>query len=91
LVEVVGERIFGEVEGGLADLPRLKAGFSPAFEVLAFYGLAFEFGFEDFLDLGEGVEPVDDWFLLLRLIESAIYFFANFAREAGDFAFLHKC
>jgi hypothetical protein len=29
--------------------------------------------------------------LLLRLIEAAIYFFANFAREAGDFAFLHKC
>jgi hypothetical protein len=29
--------------------------------------------------------------LLLRLIESAIYFFANFTREAGDFAFLHKC
>jgi hypothetical protein len=28
--------------------------------------------------------------LLLRLIEAAIYFIANFTREARDFAFLHK-
>ena len=47
LIEVVREGVFGEVEGGVGDLPVVEAGFFPIGEILGADGGAFEFGGEN--------------------------------------------
>ncbi len=90
LVEVLEEGAIGELESGLGELPVAEAGFLSAIEVLLFDRFGVELGFEQGLDFGQGVEPLESDLTGLRLVEAAVEFLANGSREAGDFADLHR-
>ena len=85
LVEVLGEGIFGELEGGLGHLPVEEAGRFPSGEVLFVDRMSLEFFCEDSLSLGQDIYPFQDQLVLDTGFEAAVKFFADLARETSDF------
>ena len=85
-VEIVGEGVVGESEGGLLELPVEEAVFFPFGEVLWANRLGLEFGGEEGLHFREGVEPLEEAFVLLAVIKPLIELVTELARKAGDFA-----
>ena len=71
-VEVVGEGVVGEGEGGLVELPVAEAVLLPVGQVLLFDWLAVEFIFQDGLHLWEGIDPVEDALLFLGTVEAFV-------------------
>jgi len=68
------------------ELPVAEALLFPVRQVLGANGLASEFVGKESLDLWEGVEPLEEAFVLLAIIEPLVELVAELAREAGDFA-----
>ena len=69
---VVRENVVGEIEGGLAELPVAEAGFFPGVEILLFDEFAVESFGADVLGFREGVDPCEDGFGRLGVIEAAV-------------------
>jgi hypothetical protein len=91
-IALVGLEAVGALEEaveGLAGLlvaePVGKAAEFPVGEVLLGDGGAGEFGGEDGLNGGEGVQPVDEELLALALVQAVVELVANSEGEAGDF------
>jgi hypothetical protein len=60
---------------------------TPFIEVLFADGLASEVAGQEVLDLGGGIEPVEEDTAILVVGEAAVEFIAHGARETGDFSF----
>ena len=71
-VEVVGEGVVGEGEGGLVELPVAKAAGFPTGQVLFFDRLVVELFLQDGLNFRQGVEPVEEALLIFRAIEASV-------------------
>ena len=52
-------------------------------------GAAFELGGHDLLDLGEGVEPLEEGGSWLAVLEAGVELFPESVRETGDFTGAH--
>ena len=85
MVDVLGEGVFGELEGGLGHLPVEEAGGFPSGEVLFVDGMAIEFFCQDSLSFGQGVYPFKDELVLDAGFEAAVEIIADLARETSDF------
>jgi hypothetical protein len=87
-VEVSGVlgKLAGERQGFLLEEPIAIAALLPLGEALGADGSAGENGGHDGLNLGKGVEPGDQVFGLLAVVEAAVQLVADAAGEAGDFA-----
>jgi len=68
-----------------AEHPLGEAAAAPVGDVLLVNGVAFEGGFEYFLDFGEGVEPFGDGGGGAGAFEAFVYFLAQGGRELGYF------
>ena len=100
MCELVGERTFdglltkavlvletfGKIEDVLVDLPVAVAAVFPFREVLWVEGAPVELGGENGADLGERVEPFEDGFGLLAVLQTTIELLAEGVRETGDFS-----
>jgi hypothetical protein len=88
LVQVLG--VFGEVGGGVAGVfaaePLEVAGLAPVGEVLGGDGAAGELFFEEAVDLGLAVEPVDKLAGGVGVFEAAAQLRAEGMGETADFA-----
>ena len=82
----VGGKILGVAEEVTLDFPVHEAAGAPFAEVLLGEGVPGELLFEDGLNLGEGVEPGEEGFAGLGVLEAAVELFAEGEGEAGDFA-----
>ena len=76
----------GEFEGVLPHFPGAEAAFGPFVEVLFGYRPAGEVGGQDDLDVGVGVEPIEEARAGFAVIKAAVEFVADGAGETGDFA-----
>ena len=70
----------------MEEEPVHVAAFSPLGEVALGDGFAVEFGGQDFLDGGQGVQPEEDCFGLLAVEEPGVQFLADGQGEPGDLA-----
>ena len=98
--EFVGERAGEELlefrivgTGGLDDVPDFlvntpiaEAAIFPFGNILGSDGMAVEIGDNESLDLGQGVEPIDESDGRFAGVEAEVQFFQNLRREAGDFS-----
>jgi hypothetical protein len=78
--------VMGQGEGVVAGEPVAVAAVFPLGEVGRGEGLGGELGGEDGLDLGEGIEPVEEGGAGLVVEEAAVELVANGGGEAGDFS-----
>jgi hypothetical protein len=79
-----GSQFAGMGEDVLAEEPFFEAALTPVGEVLLVDGLSVE-ALEDGFDLGQGVEPEDDLFAFVAVLEADVELGANIPREAGNF------
>jgi hypothetical protein len=90
LFVVPGAGVFLEAVGDFLGFelgaPVAIAALFPFGEVLLGDGFGFEVLLEDGFRFGEGIEPADEIFLGIAFVEAVVEFFADGAREAGDFA-----
>ena len=78
---------FGQFEGVLVEEPVLvAAGVFPVGEVLLGDGGGVEVMFEDVLDLGESIEPVEKFGAELAVGETGVELITDGLGETGDFA-----
>ena len=75
-----------ELGGVVLEEPVAEAALFPFGEVLLGDGAAFEFGGEDGFDFGQGVEPGEDGFVGLVVVETEVELLAELMRETRDFA-----
>jgi len=73
-------------EGIVTDLPVAKTALVPFGEICRDDSVAVEVGFEDGLDFGQGVEPLEEGFTLFTVLHTAIELFTDFVRETSDFS-----
>ncbi len=102
--ELVGERfgeglvakgvlvleVLDEIKRFLADEPIAEAAIGPFSEVDGTHGASAEVFGEDGTDFGQGIEPIEDGFGLLAVVEAAVELVADLMGEAGDFSVTHK-
>jgi hypothetical protein len=90
-------RVFRDLLGFIRDdtdpfarllkfLPLVISALFPVREVLLVDGAAAEAGVEHLFHLAVRIEPFDETDTLLAIVETAVEFVADVAREAGDFA-----
>lgn len=89
-IGAAGKDILAEVAGDLASLlfqkPLQEAALVPGGEVGWVDRLAVEFAGQDGLDLGECIEPGNEFEALFAIVQALVELGANLQWEAGDFA-----
>jgi len=83
----IGGEVADVFEQVLTGLPFEEAALAPFIEVLFADGFASEVAGQEVLDVGRGIEPVEEDAAILVVGEAEVEFIAQGARETGDFSF----
>lgn len=75
-----------DLQGFLPMGPLAEAALFPLGDVLIAQRVAFEFGGDEFLDLGKGVQPNDEFLRGFTVAEALVEFLADHEWEPRDFA-----